>query len=681
MSCNAGKPNFRLLDVNVGWSASGSNNLDGLTLTSGIYLGQLVPGALDPNQILPYLPPARLAKGCGACEWYLVTPAPPQSFLLHADDCHLGWQRLPYGSCVPEPLQDPAAIAVCSDRLAIADRAANQVLVIAKDGLRRIATIPLGAPGPLAFSPSGELLITCAQSTAVARYGPAGDRREPVKAPLPTAGTVLSLAVDATGRIWVVEQLNGSWTLWSAGPGDSQFKTETIADLQLAFSPTGLITASAEGFCFDRNTRKGLDVETGFSWYGRQIASSAIIPPPLPQRQKQGQLLTLALDSGVPRCEWHRVRLDADIPTGSTLSMAVATTEDPTAMSQGDAARDPAWKNFPAGDPHFSDWTSSPAGSVDFLINQPAGRYLFFRLRLTGNGTATPVVRRVRIDFPRVTSLDRLPDVYRETPRAEDFSKRFLALFDSSIAGIDAVIQRYSALLDPSGVPSQLLPWLAGFFDIGLDATWTDQQRRAILAAAPSLYQLRGTAAGLQLAVNLVFGVELVIDELSSAGQWGSVAANACATSLGRPARLGAVRLFSRTRTRFYLDSSKLGLAPLRSFGNPDQDPFAAGAFRFKVLSPPLSDNSPQQIQRLTNLIQSQSPAHTVASLRVGGTGFLLGQWSAVGVDTAFVPVAAPVLGSSGNIRLNRMSVLWGRPGGGVRGTVVGGNSIVGMNL
>jgi phage tail-like protein len=291
----------------------------------------------------------------------------------------------------------------------------------------------------------------------------------------------------------------------------------------------------------------------------------------------------------------------------------------------------------------------------------------------------------VRIDFPRATSLDHLPDIYRETPKAEDFTQRFLALFDSAIADIDSVIQRYPALLDPSGVPSQLLPWLAGFFDIGLDATWSDEKRRCILTNAPKLYQLRGTAAGLQLAVKLIFGVDLSIEELSSAGPWGSVASSACGceapASLGRPARLGSVRLFGQTRSRFYLDRSPLGAAPLRSYGNPDQDPFTAGSYRFRVLVPPLTDGSPEQIQRLSNLIESQSPAHTVASIRVGGTGFLIGQWSAVGVDTAFVAVAAPVLGASGNIRLNRMSVLWSVPNYSVGATIVGRNSIVGKNF
>ena len=38
-------------------------------------------------------------------------------------------------------------------------------------------------------------------------------------------------------------------------------------------------------------------------------------------------------------------------------------------------------------------------------------------------------------------------------------------------------------------------------------------------------------------------------------------------------------------------------------------------------------------------------PAHTVAEVRLGGLGFVVGTWSAVGVDTAFTPLPAPVLG------------------------------------
>src|SRR6202040_3442772 len=130
----------------------------------------------------------------------------------------------------------------------------------------------------------------------------------------------------------------------------------------------------------------------------------------------------------------------------------VATLEDLATVSQGDLSREPNWRNFPSGQPHPSDWTSPTVGSLDFLIDQPSGRYLFFRIRFTGDGSTTPVVRRVRIDFPRITSLDYLPAVYRENPKAENFTERFLSLFDASIADVDRVIERYPALLDSTGV-------------------------------------------------------------------------------------------------------------------------------------------------------------------------------------------------------------------------------------
>ena len=299
------------------------------------------------------------------------------------------------------------------------------------------------------------------------------------------------------------------------------------------------------------------------------------------------------------------------------------------------------------------------------------------------------MVRRVRLDFPRVTSLDRLPDVYRETPKAEDFTKRFLSLFDSSIADLDALIQRYPALLAAGGVPDELLPWLASFFDITFDPTWDADTRRKILNVVPQLYKQRGTSAALQSAVKTIFGVSPAITESPSTGPWGSVASRKvlneerCHPSgnqleTQRNVTLGSTRLFGRNTTRLRLNRSALGSAPLRSFGDPDQDPFNTGAYRLQILIPPFPGMNAQQITRLTNVVDAQKPAHTVASIRVGGAGFLLGVWSAVGVDTLFAPLAPPVLGTQGNVRLNRMSILGSDAGEIGRNAGLGVNSVVG---
>jgi hypothetical protein len=46
--------------------------------------------------------------------------------------------------------------------------------------------------------------------------------------------------------------------------------------------------------------------------------------------------------------------------------------------------------------------------------------------------------------FPRSTSREFLPPVYRECRNAEDFTERFLSLFDAGIANQDRAIERYN---------------------------------------------------------------------------------------------------------------------------------------------------------------------------------------------------------------------------------------------
>jgi hypothetical protein len=267
------------------------------------------------------------------------------------------------------PIPKRVAVAASADRVAVADLGAKQVTVWAARGVRLLATIAAPAPGPIAFTPHGEMLVTSTASTQVARYGPGGEPRGSLAAPLPSPGTPLSVAVDSDGVVWVVMNQSGSWTLWRAPRGAAAFAPAAVADLQKAFSPTGLLTASRAGFCFDQDAPRGLGVTTCFSWYGRPIKAGEVVPSPPSPRQAQRQLITGPLDSGVPRCTWHRVRVDADVPPKTTISIAVASTEDPTAPPQGDPSREPDWTTFPAGPPHPSDWTSAPSGSLDFLIN------------------------------------------------------------------------------------------------------------------------------------------------------------------------------------------------------------------------------------------------------------------------------------------------------------------------
>lgn len=652
MSCPSTPPTFRLLDARVGWDPAHVEDLVGVGAASGVRLAPVGPsgGGIDPGAVWPHLPPPRLAYHCASCTWYLATPAPPEPRVLVLAPCDDAWRALRLDRLrLPGEI---ASLAVHDQLLAAADRGGDTVWVFRRDG-RLVAVFAVPEPTAVAFASSCELLVAAEGGRRLLRFDPAGC---PLGAlALDGAGTVVRVGVDAAGTVWLVSRLPlGGFELRRL-PCDGGSEPATVDELAAAFPPTGLTGIDAGGFCLARPHR---EEPACFTWFGRpRPVSPVAAAPPAAHFATRGQLLTLPIDSGIPRCRWHRARLDADVPEGTSVALAVATSETPDPPPQGQA--DPAWPGFETGAPHPADWQEVP-GALDLLVDQPPGRYLFVRLRLVGDGASTPAVRQVRLDFPRATSLDLLPAVYREEPRSEDFSERFLALFDAAIEELDRAIERFPALLDAQGVPEEVLPWLGGFLGAGFDPAWEPDRRRRILAALPGLYPKRGTVAGLAEAIRLVFDVDPVIEELGLARSWGAVAADGSDPS-PLAARLGAVRLFGRSRARFRLDRSPLSGAPLRSYGDPDLDPLTAGAYRFRVTVPGAAVPSAEARHRLERLVASQKPAHTVASVAVGGGHLVLGGAGGVGIDTRLGFPAPPILGV--DLRLGRDSILRrGRP-------------------
>jgi phage tail-like protein len=590
MSCGGATATFRLLDHLVGWElapgATGAQGLVGFDDPDGVTLAPLDPGRV--GSVSPWLPPPWLAPGCGPCAWFLAAPAGGTtvgSVLLQLDACACAWQPVWAAGCTPLPHAEISALAGDGRRLAIADYASGTILLFTDGGDRQLARIACADVVAMTFAPRRVLLVATQGSRQLRRFDLAGTPLESFEPAIPADATAgMRLGVGRDGAVWLaMPASDGTYAVWRAQPGDPGFTTQSLADLAAARPATRLLSDADNGFCITRNKADGEPVSCCYGRDGKPLADGTAIVSATPRYQTQGQLLTGALDSGVPRCVWHRVRVDADVPVGTQLSIAVATADlaNPPSQGQPDAA---PWNQFPAGVPHPLDWQAAPSGASDFLIRQPPGRFLHLRLRLrsTDGGITTPRVRRLRIEFPRVTSLESLPAIYRDNPEAADFTERFLALFDASIADLDTAIARAPALLDSGGVPDDVLPWLAAFLGVALDPAWEAARSRAILQAVPELYRRRGTLAGLKLAFKLVFDVEPAIEEMALQRAWAALGPG---SQLG--ARLGTVRLFGRSRARAIVGQSALGATTLKSYGNPAADPLDATAYRFRVLVPP----------------------------------------------------------------------------------------------
>ena len=74
--------------------------------------------------------------------------------------------------------------------------------------------------------------------------------------------------------------------------------------------------------------------------------------------------------------------------------------------------------------------------------------------------------------------IQYLPDIYHT-----DFMARFLGIFESTSTPIEWTIDNFDLFLSPASAPPGFLPWLANWFNIPLDASWTEDK------APPAAYR------------------------------------------------------------------------------------------------------------------------------------------------------------------------------------------------
>lgn len=251
-----------------------------------------------------------------------------------------------------------------------------------------------------------------------------------------------------------------------------------------------------------------------------------IVQQPRSRYRDSAELITPVFDGFEPQCTWDRVMLDAVIGADSGVDVWCRASDErapATALPPGAPATEEvvgAWTAQPQpylrGDGAELPWLRAEAarrttrktgtGTWELLLQGARGRYLQLKLRLSGNGIATPRLRALRAWYPRFSYPKRfLPAVYREDPAAGDFIERFLANLEGINTTLEDRIAQVQALLDPRCAPSETLAWLAESFDVALDPSWEDWRRRLFIRHAMDFFRWRGTAHGLRMGLALAF--------------------------------------------------------------------------------------------------------------------------------------------------------------------------------
>ncbi len=105
--------------------------------------------------------------------------------------------------------------------------------------------------------------------------------------------------------------------------------------------------------------------------------------------------------------------------------------------------------------------------------------------------------------------LGYLPGIYHS-----DFMGRFLGIFEAILSPLEWNADNFDLFLHPRTAPEGFLPWLANWFDVAFDDTWTEAQKRLFLSEAHQIFAMRGTRWSLTRILEIYTGKSAEIIDL-----------------------------------------------------------------------------------------------------------------------------------------------------------------------
>jgi phage tail-like protein len=499
------------------------------------------------------------------------------------------------------------------------------------------------------------------------------------------------MAIDRCGRLWVIDHAADDTLRIRLFDDDGQElpAPKTVEEASSFFEPlpfevsaTGLLSLAE--LC----TAKCPPCELTFNLNGDPADPPPLILAPF---LTAGTYQTSALDSRRQLCQWHRVILHGDLPPSTRVRVETFCADE---EYDGDQI---------AG---FAVWerqevtggidASSRRIESDCLVPSPPGRYLWLKLTLLGNGTATPVISAIEIEFPRLSSLRYLPAVFAAEPVSADFTARFLSLFDTPLRRLERAVDTEASLFDPASTPAKrvgtapidFLSWLASWIGIAFDRSWSEARRRRFLKQAGRLFAWRGTPEGLRQQLLQFLGWSPVpgcgLDALprcSCSDRPLNCAPPPEAPSYGTPplilehfrlrrwlwlgvARIGAQAVLwgQRLVNRTQLDSNaQADFTRLITTPDPRRDPLHFYAHRFSVFVPACAGRTDAEHKSLENLLRTESPAHTHWEVVWVEPRFRIGVQSMIGFDA--VVAGLPPAWRLGGLALGTASLVGGTVG------------------
>lgn len=227
---------------------------------------------------------------------------------------------------------------------------------------------------------------------------------------------------------------------------------------------------------------------------------------------------------------WLRADLDVDLPLGTSVTMAYATTSDQAVydavvglagssdvsadqrITQIDAALNNALTTTAIEFEGASNGSARTTVSIPLSVpmgNAPGNNtdiWLWVLIGISsGAGGPLPTLHGLQVLYPFGSLMDHLPAVFRGPGQFNGFMLDLVGILETTAQGLDAEIGTLARVLDPRHTPAKWLDVLAGWLGLPWDVELDERQKRAILSGAAALLARRGTRAALAEFLRCLF--------------------------------------------------------------------------------------------------------------------------------------------------------------------------------
>ncbi len=345
------------------------------------------------------------------------------------------------------------------------------------------------------------------------------------------------------------------------------------------------------------------------------------------QFAERGIFLAGPFQLGSRKTPWFRLRVFAEtLPSNTHVQLFTFPLDKMNKPPFIPSADEPF-----AGQVGNLSWTVQPRDVLDVLLRTDEADTLWIGGILRSDGSATPTLHQMRVDYGRDTYLKYLPEIYSEDNQSRDFLERSLSLEETVLGGLEETIANLSRLFDPETSPEGGYPswlnWLASWLAWDVNDNWTTQEARRYLAGAFALYGKRGTIEGLRRYLKIYAGVEAHIEEPSQTNTiW----------SLGHVSTLGYTTMLAPA----HLEGAVLGATATLDESNLVRGDdsgvalFEDVAHRFCVRVYCAELTKPGALEAARAVLDREKPAHTVYHLCVIEPRMRVGAQARLGIDS-----------------------------------------------